>query len=136
MILDTEKNGMDALFKPYVAKLLQYMWDKPAYIGAGISNSELHMWYNKYARNNNLPSKSIATIVKETKKLEKDGILSFYEVTGKGGYARMYYPMMAPQGFSMYVKDLFTEKLDEMFTGPWWTPKSHQSAPTAKTEEN
>lgn len=123
MILDTEKDGLDAIFKPYVAKLLQYMWHKPAYIGKGISNAELWMWYNAYAREHGLSEKSKATIIQNTAKLEVESILGFYEVTGKGGYARMYYPLMSPQLFQIYVKKKFTEKLEEMFTGPWWKPQ-------------
>ena len=127
MILNAEKDGLEALYKPYVVKILQFIWFKPAYVGNGVSNSEICTWYNKYAQEHNMKKISKSSIINATIALEQQGILGSYEVSGKGGYRKMYYQNMSPQIFAMTMKEVFTEKLEEMFTGPWWKPQSSAS---------
>jgi predicted transcriptional regulator len=101
LILDTEQKGL----------------------GNGIGSAEMLFWYNAYALKNGLETRSRASIINSMNSLEEQGFLDSYEVTGKGGYSKRYYPAMSPQQFSLKVVELFTDKVREVFANPleWWT---------------
>ena len=122
MKLDTNQEGLHCLYSPHTAKLLQHLWVEAAVNGRGISIKDLHEWYNVNAEKWGLPTRSRAAIALSLKELEEDGVVEFYEVSGQGGYKRMYYQAMAPLMFTVHVQDKMNGKQGDIFKGPWWKP--------------
>ena len=122
MKLDTSEEGLNSLYRPHTAKILQHLWDSAAIIGKGRSIKELYDWYNKYAVTWDLKKKSRSAIMNGLEELERDCIIDHYEQSGQGGDRRMYYQAMSPLSFSFHVKEKLGEKVGEIFTGPWWKP--------------
>ena len=124
MRLDTDQEGLNCLYLPHTAKILQHIWDERAIKGQGMSVLHLFEWYNQYAPEWGLKKKSRATIQSSLTELVRDKVIEYYPVPDRGGMKFMYYQVMSPIMFSVHVKEKMGDKLGEVFNfeGPWWKP--------------
>ncbi len=85
---------------------MKYLW---AYPDVGRSSKEV--WD---AVNDALPGgKSIsrASIINSMNDLVDDGVVSFHEITGKGGHRRIYKAVHDESGFKQYIAETVLRKL-------------------------
>ncbi len=110
MNFDTEKEGLQTLFKPYQALLIEHIWELNTKGRVGINSGQAHRFLQ------DTPEKmSRATVILFLNEMVDEGILEYEERSGKGGYHRVYYPKMDREGFSVYVTELIRNKLNEVF---------------------
>ena len=122
MRIDTEQKGLNSLYLPHTAKLLQIIWDMAAVVGRGVSIKDLSDRYNLEAEECGLETKNRATIYIGLQELEADGVIAHYKEPCKGGHKKMYYQLMSPLLFSDYVQRKLGDKMASVFRGPWWKP--------------
>ena len=122
MRIDTREEGLNSLYRPHAAKILQHLWDSGVTVADGRSIKELHDWFNLNASTFGLKTKSRSAITNALEEMERDGVIGHYEKHGQGGNRKMYYQAMSPLQFSIYIKDKLGDKVGEIFTGPWWKP--------------
>ena len=98
MKLDTEKDGLDSLFKPYQGLLLEHIWglneNERVAIGSGKAWEYLCGTPEK---------KSRASVIFFLNDMVDEGVLDFDDRTGKGGHHRIYYPKMSRNQFAEHA---------------------------------
>ena len=92
--------------KEYEEKALRYLWDT----GEEGAKSLL-IWKVVNERLNPGGSISRASIIVAMNRFVDQGVLGFREGTGKGGYHRVYYPLMDEKGYKKYVIKTMVESL-------------------------
>ena len=101
--IDTGKNGLEMFFKPYQVEALHVLQTQTE--GA---NSRI-VWQTV---NEALPSPiSRASITNSLNMMVDDGILSYIEVTGKGGHHRVYRLEMSESELKEYLARIVIDKL-------------------------
>lgn len=111
MEFDTEKEGLHTLFKPYQALLLEWIWELNEEEKVGVNSNQAHKHLD-----NSPEKKSRASVIFFLNNMVDEGILSYEEKTGKGGYHRVYYPTMNRKEFAAHVTETIKAKLEEVFT--------------------
>jgi len=104
--IDVGEDGFNAVLKPYQIEAMKYLWASP---GEGRSSREV--WD---AVNDALPggsSISRASIINSMNDLVDDGVISFHEITGKGGHRRIYKTVSDESGFKRYIAETVLRKL-------------------------
>ena len=116
MKLDTQKQGLSTLMKPYKAALLKQLYAMTStHSYDGMSSGYLWEWlYNNAGRINAL------------NEMVDQGVLKFVEVSGKGGMQRRYSVAMTTGEFEAFVKGEFIGKLVSVFEGEWWKLESEE----------
>lgn len=110
MKFDTEEEGLHALFKPYQATLLEHIWELNHGGRVGINSGQAHEYLQGTP-----DKKSRASVIFFLNDLVEEGVLTYEEKTGKGGYHRVYYPDMDREQFAKYVTKTITDKLKQVF---------------------
>ena len=110
MIFDTEKDGLHTVFKPYQAALLEHIWKLNNSSRTGVTSNQAHKFLQDHP-----DKKSRASVINSLNDMVDEGILSYEEESGKGGYHRVYYPKMDRKQFSEHVVKTITDKLHEVF---------------------
>jgi predicted transcriptional regulator len=110
MKFDTKQEGLETLFKPYQALLLEYIWELNENQRKGVTSGQAHLYLQ-----NTSESKSRASVIFFLNDLVEEAILTYEERTGKGGYHRVYFPKMNREEFSDYVVLSINEKLKNVF---------------------
>lgn len=106
MKIDVGEQGFNMVLKPYQILAMKYLWASP---GEGRSSREVYE-----AVNDALPggrSISRASIINSLNALVDDGVLGFHEITGKGGYRRIYKSVYDESGFKRYIAETVLRKL-------------------------
>ena len=111
MIFDTNKEGLLTLFKPYQALLMEHIWDLNKNEKVGIISAEAHQFLLGKPE-----KKSRASVINFLNDMVEVGILGYEEKTGKGGYHRVYYPLMDRAGFQKYITEKINIKLEKIFS--------------------
>ena len=104
--IDVGEDGFNMVLKPYQIEAMKYLW---ASAGVGRSSREVYD-----AVNDELPggsSISRASIINSLNALVDDGVLSFHEITGKGGHRRIYKSVYDESGFKRYIAETTLRKL-------------------------
>ena len=110
MKFDTEKEGLQTLFRPYKVLLLEHIWELNRESRVGINSGQAYRYLlDKPER------KSRASVIFFLNDMVDEGILGYEEKSGKGGYHRVYYPKMDRKDFSVYVTELIKKKLSKVF---------------------
>lgn len=108
--LDTTKEGLYTLFKPYQVMLLEHIWelneDGKDSVGSGRAHEYIQTTSDK---------KSRASVIFFLNDMVDEGVLDFDDETGKGGHHRMYYPKMSRGEFAEYVVKQVAEALGRTF---------------------
>ena len=89
MKFDTSEKGLLTLFKPYQAAILEHIWELNDEGRAGVTSGQAYEFLQDHP-----DSKSRASVIFFLKDMAEEGILSYEEKSGKGGYHRVYYPKM------------------------------------------
>ncbi len=110
MKFDTSQKGLLTLFKPYQAALLEHIWQLNNSIRTGITSNQAHKFLLDHP-----DKKSRASVINSLNDMVDEGILSYEEESGKGGYHRVYYPKMDRKQFSEHAAKTITDKLHEIF---------------------
>jgi predicted transcriptional regulator len=110
MKFNTSGEGLITLFKPYQAALMEHIWELNNPDRVGITSGQAHKYLQKHP-----DSKSRASVIFFLDDMVEEGVLSYEEETGKGGYHRVYYPEMNRKQFAKYVVETITRKLAETF---------------------
>jgi len=110
-IFDTSKKGLETVMKEYQAICMEFLWEKGE---KGGSTREAWLHINKIL----IPKEktiSRASIIQFMRKMEEKGILKYWERTGKGGYHRIYAPLLDEAKFKELIAKRVIEKLLEEF---------------------
>ena len=109
MILNTQGNGWESILKPYQIVAMKYLWREDIEHG---SSKDVYDAVNAEMGANSI---SRASIINSMNMLVDEGIVSFHEITGKGGHRRIYKPVFDETGTRMFLAKKFVDKLDEIF---------------------
>ena len=99
--------------KPYVVEMMEYLWSSDE----GKISREVWTHLGALAEKRGEKGRSRASVINELNALVENGILSFEEETGKGGYHRIYSPKMNREQFKAYIVKRTVDKLTEIFPG-------------------
>jgi predicted transcriptional regulator len=110
MIFDTSEKGLLTLFKPYQAALMEHIWKLNNPYRTGITSGQAYEFQKDHP-----DGKSRASMIFFLNDMVEEGILTYEEKTGKGGYHRVYYPKMSREQFAQHVVQTITKKLKEVF---------------------
>ena len=110
MKFDTKQKGLETLFKPYQALLLEWIWKLNEKEKTGVNSGQAHAYLQE-----TIEKKSRASVIFFLNDLVEERILTYEERTGKGGHHRVYYPTMNREEFSAYVVNSINEKLLQVF---------------------
>jgi len=111
MIFDTKKEGLLTRFKPYHAVLMEHIWDLNENERVRITSGEAHQFLLGKPE-----KKSRAAVIFFLNDMVEEGILGYEERTGKGGYHRVYYPLMDREGFQKDITEKINSKLKKVFS--------------------
>lgn len=103
--LDTRKSGIDAVFKPYQVGIIQHLVDDGEH-GSGLMYKKLLKDGIKISR---------ASVIFFMDSLVAQGLATFREVSGKGGYGKIYKPKYGEGEFNEEIVKIFMLKLNEAF---------------------
>ena len=121
MKLDTQKPGLYALMRPYKAALLKRLYELTSTSShEGRGSGFLWEWLNRNAEKIGIKKMSRASVINGLNDMVDRGFLKFKEVTGKGGYRRIYSVAMNPLEFERFVRKTISEKLFSIFEADWW----------------
>lgn len=105
---DTGDDGLRTVVKDYQEVALKYLWRLD---GGGASSRDV--WVNT---NKDLMGKSTisrASIINFLNSMVDEGVLSYTEITGKGGHRRIYSAKYDEEGFKRYMAKKIISKLLE-----------------------
>ena len=117
MKLDTLGEGWLSILKPYQLVSLRYLWRKDIEHG-----SSRHVWN---AVNEVMGANSIsrASIINSLNTIVDEGVLSFHEITGKGGHRRIYKAVFDETDTKAFLSLKFQDKIREIFPEIFEDPK-------------
>jgi predicted transcriptional regulator len=110
MKFDTSEKGLLTLFKPYQAALMEHIWKLNEGDRVGLTSSQAYEFLK-----DNQDGKSRAALIFFLNDMVEEGILTYEEETGKGGYHKVYYPKMNNEQFAQHVVKTIIKKLEEIF---------------------
>jgi hypothetical protein len=110
MKFDTSKEGLHTLFKPYQAALLERIWELNNPSRNGMTSGQAHEFLM-----NHPDKKSRASVIFFLNDMVDEGVLTYEEESGKGGYHRVYFPKMDRKEFAKHMIKTITDKLHEIF---------------------
>ncbi len=111
MNFDMKQEGLLTVFRPYQAVLMEHIWDLNKNERVGIISREAHQFLSGKPE-----KKSRASVINFLNDMVEEGILGYEEKTGKGGYHRVYYPLMDRAGFQKYITEKINSKLEKVFS--------------------
>ena len=106
LTIGSDKEGLEAIFRPYQALLLAHLWKINQEGRVGLKSGQA--W--EYLLNKP-EKKSRASVIFFLNDLVDAGILEYEEKTGKGGYHRIYYPTMTAEEFWIWLVGQVKETL-------------------------
>ena len=112
MILDTQGEGWESILKPYQIVAMQYLWrvengsSRDVYEAVNVELGKAEMGKASISR---------ASIINSLNALVDEGVLSFHEITGKGGHRRIYKAVYDEAGTKRFLIKKFVDKLREIF---------------------
>lgn len=109
MILNTQGNEWESILKPYQIVAMKYLWREDVEHG---SSKDVYDAVNAEMGANSI---SRASIINSMNMLVDEGIVSFHEITGKGGHRRIYKPVFDETETKRFLVKKFVDKLDEIF---------------------
>ena len=114
LTIDSGRKGLEAIFRPYQARLLERLWELNKGNGerVGVNSGSAHKWLLDKPE-----KKSRASVIFFLNDMVAAGILDFKERTGKGGYHRIYYPTMTETEFWIWFKSKVKQTLIEASHG-------------------
>ena len=105
---DTKEDGLRTVVKDYQETALKYLWRLS---GGGASSRDVWVNVNKDLMGKRTISR--ASIINFLNKMVDEDVLSYTEITGKGGHRRIYSSIHDEAGFKQYVAKNVISKLLE-----------------------
>lgn len=102
MNFDTDKQGLETVFKWYIVKAYRYMWRHPE---EGITTKQAHEIALQEG------SISRASVIVGLAEAADMGLLTYQESPGKGGFRRIYYPAYTEEELYEWVARKLIDKL-------------------------
>ena len=96
--IDTSEEDLRMILKDYQELALRYLWRLD---GEGASSRDIWVQVNKDLKG--MGSISRASIINFLDSMADEGILTFTETTGKGGYRRIYSMKYDEAGFKEHI---------------------------------
>ena len=109
IVFDTSKDGMQTIMKDYREIGLRFVWEKGE---EGVNSGKTWLHVNKILMEQER-SISRASIIFFLNEMVEDGVLGYRERSGKGGFHRVYYPLLDEGGFKRHVSEKVISKLLE-----------------------
>ena len=103
---DTENEGLRTVVKDYQESALKYLWGLD-----GESGSSRDVWVNVNVDLMGRGTISRASIINFLNAMVDDGMLSFHEITGKGGHRRIYAAVYDEAGSKLFLAKTIISKL-------------------------
>lgn len=104
--LDLEKTGLDMFFKPYMVEGLKVIRNHPK----GVSTRKV--W--EVTNENMTRPISRASVINFLAWAADIGVLKYHEMTGKGGYRRIYSHKHTEEELHQYLKNIVLESLETL----------------------
>jgi len=98
--------GLRKTLREYEELALRYVWSMGE---KGAASRSIHETVNSELGSDK--SISRASIINIMNKLVDQGVLAYREATGKGGYHKIYYPLMDEKGYVKYLINTMVESL-------------------------
>jgi len=114
--IDLNQSGLALIFRDYQEEALRFIWENR---GEGASSREVWNHLNKVliAKEQGSVSRffriSRASIINFLNAMVDEGILGFYETTGKGGHRRIYSARLDEKKFWLKIIAATLGKLEE-----------------------
>jgi hypothetical protein len=108
LVMDLSKTGLDMFFKPYQITALNILWRSSEPL------SSRQVW--KQANTEMTETISRASIINFLNASVDFGLLTFDEVTGKGGYHRIYSPKLSKFEAKAHITKIVNEHLQTLPT--------------------
>ena len=112
LTIDPTLKGLETIFKPYQARLLEHFWDLNKERRVGMNSGSAHKWLLEKPE-----KKSRASVIFFLNDMVALGIMEYNEKTGKGGYHRIYYPTMTEIEFWIWFESKVKQTLIEVSGG-------------------
>ena len=103
---DHEKEGLSKTLKEYEVTALRYVWS----IGEkGVSSGKT--WANTNEKLGADKTISRASVIFFLNRMVAQGVLDFRSKSGKGGYHRVYYPVLDEKGYKKHLLKTIVDSL-------------------------
>ena len=117
MRIDTDKNGLEAIFYPYQIEAIRVVLGTPK----GINSRAVWSAVNARLANKDIYAISRASIINFCNDMVKEGIFENHEITGKGGHRAIYYPKLNANQLAEHVINKVFASLQLAFVDKdWW----------------
>ncbi len=104
--VDTGNSGLAMVLKDYQEEALRLIWSKK---GEVFSSRQVWMGVNK--RLDGRRSISRASVINFLNAMVDDGVLDYKEITGKGGYRRIYSARFDEKAYKKYIAETVLKNL-------------------------
>jgi len=104
---DTDESGWLTVLKGYQIVAMQTLWELPK----GKVGSSRDIWVQTNVALDGNSTISRASIINFLNAMVDVGVLSYHEITGKGGHRRIYAPMFDEAGTKAYLANMFIQKM-------------------------
>ena len=106
LMIDLSETGLEMFFKPYQILSLNLLWNSEEQL------SSREVWVKV---NDMLPGTiSRASIINFLNASVENGLLNYVEITGKGGYRRLYTSKLSKEETSNYLYEIVKERLQTL----------------------
>ena len=105
LTFDPAGKGLEKVLRDYQIEALKCVWAKGE---AGASSRETYLKVNEALTGKTI---SRASIINFLNAMVEDSVLNYHEITGKGGYRRIYSPKMDEKAFKKYIAKTVIESL-------------------------
>ena len=103
---DPSKPGLRKTLKEYEEISLRYIWNQGE---KGASTGKTWKAVNETLGQDK--SKSRTSVIFFLERMANQGVLEYRTATGKGGYRRIYYPLMDERGYKKHLLKTIVESL-------------------------
>ncbi|GAH01329.1 unnamed protein product, partial [marine sediment metagenome] len=107
VMFNTENEGLLTVVKDYQESALKYLWRREEGVGA----SSRDVWVNVNVDLMGQRTISRASIINFLNYMVDEEILTFHEITGKGGHRRIYKAKYDEEGTKMYLAKRIIAKM-------------------------
>ena len=108
---DPSQKGLETVMKDYQVLAMKLLWERG---DEGTASGIAWVEVNKILLERGT-SKSRASIIFFLQDMAKEGVITYHEKSGKGGYHRVYSPLLSETEFKEFLATQLIEKLLEEF---------------------
>lgn len=100
LMIDTAKKGLSMVFKDYQEEALKCLWE------ADDGKSSRQVWTHTNQALIGTRTISRASIINFLNAMVDEGVLTYTEITGKGGHRKIYAAKMDENSFKQYTAEV------------------------------